>query len=100
MRESTASPTRGFPLIAKTCSSRGFTLIEILVVVAIVGVIALVVTLSVTGSGDIGLKMAGEACIGLTMASTVNDASNVPASLCTRHSAWVMPSPANVERCR
>ena len=52
MRESTASPTRGFPLIAKTCSSRGFTLIEILVVVAIVGVIALVVTLSVTGSGE------------------------------------------------
>jgi general secretion pathway protein H len=33
-------------------ASRGFTLIEILVVVAIVGVLALVVTLSVTGSAE------------------------------------------------
>jgi general secretion pathway protein H len=33
-------------------TARGFTLIEILVVVAIVGVIALVVTLSITGSAE------------------------------------------------
>jgi general secretion pathway protein H len=44
--------SRGFALIAKTRASRGFTLIEILVVVAIVGVLALVVTLSVTGSAE------------------------------------------------
>ena len=44
--------SRGFTLIAKTRASRGFTLIEILVVVAIVGVLALVVTLSVTGSAE------------------------------------------------
>jgi general secretion pathway protein H len=33
-------------------STRGFSLIEVLVVVAIIGVIALVVTLSVTGNGE------------------------------------------------
>jgi general secretion pathway protein H len=44
--------SRGFSPLAKTRTSRGFTLIEILVVVAIVGVLALVVTLSVTGSAE------------------------------------------------
>src|SRR5581483_1196689 len=32
-----------------------------------------------------------------TMQSTVNDATSAPSSSCTRHSAWVMPSPANVD---
>ncbi len=44
--------SRGCTLIVNARAPRGFTLIEILVVVAIVGVIALVVTLSVTGSGE------------------------------------------------
>jgi len=47
-----ARASRGFTLIQKTRVSRGFTLIEILVVVAIVGVLALVVTLSVTGNAE------------------------------------------------
>ena len=34
---------------------------------------------------------------GRTMASTEKDATR-PAPACTRHSAWVMPSPANVDR--
>jgi AcrR family transcriptional regulator len=33
-----------------------------------------------------------------TMASTVNEATRSPVSVYTAHSAWVMPSPANVER--
>jgi general secretion pathway protein H len=44
--------SRGFTLVGRPRALRGFTLIEVLVVVAIVGVIALVVTLSVTGSGE------------------------------------------------
>jgi general secretion pathway protein H len=43
---------RGFTSIAKARASRGFTLIEVLVVVAIVGVIALIVTLGVTGNAE------------------------------------------------
>ena len=42
----------GFTLIAKPRASRGFSLMEILVVVAIIGVLALVVTLSVTGGAE------------------------------------------------
>jgi general secretion pathway protein H len=61
---------RGFTLIAKTRGARGFSLIEILVVVAIVGVLALVVTLSVTGSAERQVRreaerfeaLVGEAC--------------------------------------
>ncbi|MET0230695.1 MAG: GspH/FimT family pseudopilin [Rhodanobacteraceae bacterium] len=44
--------SRGVTVIATRRALRGFTLIEILVVVAIVGVLALVVTLSVTGGGE------------------------------------------------
>src|SRR5580693_6858483 len=35
---------------------------------------------------------------GRTMASTVNEAMRLPGSSCTRHSEWVIPSPAKVER--
>jgi general secretion pathway protein H len=56
---------RGFSPIAKTRASRGFSLIEVLVVVAIVGVLALVVTLSVTGSAERQVRREAERFEGL-----------------------------------
>jgi general secretion pathway protein H len=44
--------SHGCTLIGSTRAALGFSLIEVLVVVAIVGVLALVITLSVTGSGE------------------------------------------------
>jgi general secretion pathway protein H len=47
-----ADPQRFFPSTAKRHTVRGFSLIELLVVVAIVGVLALAVTLSIGGSAQ------------------------------------------------
>src|SRR5690348_3971965 len=44
--------SHGSNLMAKTRLPRGFTLVEILVVVAIVGVLALALTIAVGGSGE------------------------------------------------
>jgi general secretion pathway protein H len=51
--------SHGFILIANPRAPRGFTLVEILVVVAIVGVLALALTIAVGGSGE--RKLANEA---------------------------------------
>jgi general secretion pathway protein H len=51
--------SHGFILIANPRAPRGFTLVEILVVVAIVGVLVLALTIAVGGSGE--RKLANEA---------------------------------------